>query len=164
MRGGITLRLGARRYGRLLHRFLHRFVKMPVGDLKIVLRCDCPCVSYPCTDDMRWKGLFELRLPCTPQVLEEFRPRLQPGAPDDPQQLSSQIDVRAPVTGDDVERCPWVLDKIEGKGHLCGIDSIKPDHCRAYPEHQKHAESTGCRGYDKPVVSKSVESEEEQTD
>ena len=69
-----------------------------------------------------------------------------------------------PVTGDDVERCPWVLDKIDGKGHLCGIDSIKPDHCRAYPEHQKHAESTGCRGYDKPVVSKSVESEEEQTD
>lgn len=55
-----------------------------------------------------------------------------------------------PETGEDVERCPWVLDKIDGSGHLCGIDSFKPDHCRAYPEHQKHAAATGCCGYDEP--------------
>ena len=52
-----------------------------------------------------------------------------------------------PETGEDVERCPWILDIISGTGHLCGIESIKPDHCRAYPEHQKHAEETGCQGY-----------------
>ncbi len=54
-----------------------------------------------------------------------------------------------PVTGEDVERCPWLLDMLQQKGYLCGIDAIKPDHCRAYPEHKKHAASTGCRGYEK---------------
>ncbi len=52
-----------------------------------------------------------------------------------------------PETGEDVERCPWLLDMIDHKGYLCGIDSIKPDHCRMYPEHQKHAQETGCPGY-----------------
>ncbi len=52
-----------------------------------------------------------------------------------------------PQTGEDVERCPWLLDRIDRQGYLCGIDSIKPDHCRAYPEHQAHAEATGCIGY-----------------
>ena len=52
-----------------------------------------------------------------------------------------------PQTGEDVERCPWLLDMLEQKGHLCGIEAIKPDHCRAYPEHQKHAAETGCNGY-----------------
>ena len=52
-----------------------------------------------------------------------------------------------PDSGDDVERCPWLLDKIDRTGHLCGIDKIKPDHCRAYPEHRKHAAETGCNGY-----------------
>ena len=55
-----------------------------------------------------------------------------------------------PDTGDDVDRCPWLLDMIDGKGYLCGIDSIKPDHCRAYPEHDQHAGQTGCRGYSQP--------------
>jgi Fe-S-cluster containining protein len=52
-----------------------------------------------------------------------------------------------PETGDDVERCPWLIDRLDRKGHLCGIEEIKPDHCRAYPEHRRHAESTGCRAY-----------------
>ena len=52
-----------------------------------------------------------------------------------------------PDTGEDVERCPWLLDDLEQKTHLCGIDAIKPDHCRAYPEHQRHAEATGCKGF-----------------
>lgn len=55
-----------------------------------------------------------------------------------------------PDSGDDVERCPWLLDKIDRNGHLCGIDQIKPDHCRAYPEHRKHALETGCNGYTPP--------------
>jgi hypothetical protein len=52
-----------------------------------------------------------------------------------------------PATGDDVESCPWLLDR-PGGGYLCGIDAIKPDHCRNYPEHRRHAAATGCRGYE----------------
>ncbi len=54
-----------------------------------------------------------------------------------------------PLTGEDVERCPWLLDMLQQKGYLCGIEAIKPDHCRAYPEHENHATSTGCKGYKK---------------
>ncbi|WP_020676348.1 YkgJ family cysteine cluster protein [Geopsychrobacter electrodiphilus] len=52
-----------------------------------------------------------------------------------------------PETGDDVERCPWLLYRINASGYLCGIEATKPDHCRAYPEHQRHASTTGCQGY-----------------
>ncbi|HEX9777125.1 MAG TPA: YkgJ family cysteine cluster protein [Geopsychrobacteraceae bacterium] len=52
-----------------------------------------------------------------------------------------------PETGDNVERCPWLLDMLGGQGHLCGIDAVKPDYCRAYPEHRRHAQDTGCSGY-----------------
>lgn len=52
-----------------------------------------------------------------------------------------------PESGEDVERCPWLLDRIDRTGYLCCIDDIKPDHCRAYPENVKHAETTGCKGY-----------------
>jgi Fe-S-cluster containining protein len=54
-----------------------------------------------------------------------------------------------PETLDDVDRCPWLLDMISQKGYLCGIEKIKPDHCRAYPEHENHAATTGCKGYEK---------------
>ena len=33
-----------------------------------------------------------------------------------------------PESGDDVERCPWLIDRLNQKGHLCGIEEIKPDH------------------------------------
>lgn len=52
-----------------------------------------------------------------------------------------------PETGDDVDRCPWLLDLLDGKGHICGINAIKPDYCRNFPEHRQHAESTGCQGF-----------------
>lgn len=52
-----------------------------------------------------------------------------------------------PATGDDVERCPWLLERIDRQGYLCAIDDIKPDHCRSYPEHRGHAEATGCKAY-----------------
>ena len=52
-----------------------------------------------------------------------------------------------PETGEEVDRCPWLLDMLDHKGHLCGIDAVKPDYCRDYPEHQPHAKSTGCPGY-----------------
>ena len=52
-----------------------------------------------------------------------------------------------PQTGESVECCPWLLDRPDGKGTLCAINDIKPDHCRAYPEHREHAAATGCNGY-----------------
>lgn len=52
-----------------------------------------------------------------------------------------------PETGEDVERCPWLLDDLQRNRYLCGIEAIKPDHCRAYPEHKKHAKATGCQGF-----------------
>jgi Fe-S-cluster containining protein len=52
-----------------------------------------------------------------------------------------------PESGEDVERCPWLLDRIDAGGYLCGIEATKPEHCRAYPEHRSHAETTGCPGY-----------------
>lgn len=51
-----------------------------------------------------------------------------------------------PTTQEEVERCPWLLVEASGR-HLCGINEIKPDHCRNYPEHRQHAESTGCPGF-----------------
>ncbi len=52
-----------------------------------------------------------------------------------------------PETGEDVERCPWLLERLDRKGFLCAIEEVKPDHCRAYPEHPPHAAATGCSGY-----------------
>ena len=52
-----------------------------------------------------------------------------------------------PDSGEDVERCPWLLYRLDRQGYLCGIEAVKPDHCRAYPEHQNHAEITGCQGF-----------------
>jgi len=52
-----------------------------------------------------------------------------------------------PETRDDVDRCPWLVETIDGGLFSCGIEEIKPDHCRNYPEHRNHAEQTGCRGY-----------------
>ena len=67
-----------------------------------------------------------------------------------------------PESKDDVERCPWLLERLDRKGHLCGIDDIKPDHCRAYPEHQKHAAATGCKGYHKTSEQLSVISDQRE--
>ena len=51
-----------------------------------------------------------------------------------------------PLTGDDVDRCPWLVVQPETGHHSCTIETIKPDHCRAYPEHRRHAAATGCLG------------------
>ncbi len=51
-----------------------------------------------------------------------------------------------PETGDDVDRCPWLVE--DGAGlYGCAIEAIKPDHCRAFPDHRGHAEANGCPGY-----------------
>lgn len=51
-----------------------------------------------------------------------------------------------PATGEDVERCPWLLDRLDRQGYLCAIEDTKPDHCRDYPEHREHSAATGCGG------------------
>lgn len=53
---------------------------------------------------------------------------------------------RDPQSGEEAESCPWLIDGPNGTS--CAIETMKPDHCRAYPEHRRHAESTGCPGYD----------------
>jgi Fe-S-cluster containining protein len=52
-----------------------------------------------------------------------------------------------PKTGEDVQRCPW-LRKIRGtERYVCRIHDLKPDHCRKYPKSRRHADETGCPGY-----------------
>jgi Fe-S-cluster containining protein len=57
-----------------------------------------------------------------------------------------------PETREDADRCPWLLDLPEGTGHLCGIENIKPDHCRQFPRNRGHAAQTGCPGYSIPAA------------
>ena len=54
----------------------------------------------------------------------------------------------SPITGEDVERCPW-LRKLPNKNkYLCRIREVKPNHCRQYPRSKKHGKDTGCKGFD----------------
>lgn len=55
---------------------------------------------------------------------------------------------RDPHSGEEVERCPWLTETADG--WHCTIEATKPEHCRNYPEHRRHAESTGCPGYRQP--------------
>jgi Fe-S-cluster containining protein len=55
-----------------------------------------------------------------------------------------------PETGEEVDRCPWLRDGAEGR-FLCGINDVKPQHCRDYPEHEKHGRESGCPGFDAPL-------------
>ena len=42
--------------------------------------------------------------------------------------------------------------KLPGKEkYICRIDDVKPVHCRRYPQSRKHAEETGCRGFEEWV-------------
>jgi Fe-S-cluster containining protein len=53
-----------------------------------------------------------------------------------------------PATGEDVQRCPW-LRKLPNKDkYICRIHEVKPQHCREYPRSKKHAEKTGCSGFE----------------
>ncbi len=54
----------------------------------------------------------------------------------------------SPKTGEDVERCPW-LRKVSKNKYICGIHDVKPKHCREYPRSKRHAEETGCKGFEK---------------
>lgn len=53
-----------------------------------------------------------------------------------------------PKTGVDVNRCPWLRKLPKKEMYVCWIHDVKPRHCRKYPKSQKHAEETGCKGFD----------------
>jgi len=52
----------------------------------------------------------------------------------------------SPVTGEDVQRCPWLRKLPKQDKYICRIHDLKPEHCRAYPRSRKHALRTGCKG------------------
>lgn len=53
-----------------------------------------------------------------------------------------------PETGDDVSQCPW-LEHVPGTDrYVCRIHDLKPDHCRKYPTSRRHADETGCPGFE----------------
>jgi Fe-S-cluster containining protein len=54
----------------------------------------------------------------------------------------------SPDTGDDVSRCPWLRKLPKKDKYVCRIHDVKPEHCRQYPRSRKHAEETGCRGFE----------------
>ena len=54
----------------------------------------------------------------------------------------------SPVTGEDVQRCPWLRKLPDREKYVCRIHDMKPQHCRDYPKSRKHAEETGCRGFE----------------
>jgi Fe-S-cluster containining protein len=53
-----------------------------------------------------------------------------------------------PKTGEEVERCPWLRKLPKINKYVCRIHHVKPRHCREYPKSRKHAEKTGCKGFD----------------
>jgi len=54
----------------------------------------------------------------------------------------------SPKTGDDVPRCPWLRKLPNQDRYICRIHDVKPVHSREYPRSRKHAEETGCRGFE----------------
>ena len=54
----------------------------------------------------------------------------------------------SPTTGDDVPRCPWLRKLPKKNKYICRIHDTKPVHCREYPRSRKHAENTGCKGFE----------------
>ena len=54
----------------------------------------------------------------------------------------------SPVTGEDVQRCPWLRKLPKKDEYICRIHDSKPEHCRRYPRSKKHAGKTECRGFE----------------
>jgi Fe-S-cluster containining protein len=59
-----------------------------------------------------------------------------------------EIIKRALESGDDVKRCPLLRKLPNQEKYICRIHDLKPEHCRAYPRSRKHAQKTGCKGFD----------------
>jgi len=36
--------------------------------------------------------------------------------------------------------------------YICRIHDVKPEHCRNYPKSRKHAQKTGCKGFESRIL------------
>ncbi|RJQ57348.1 MAG: hypothetical protein C4530_12840 [Desulfobacteraceae bacterium] len=53
-----------------------------------------------------------------------------------------------PGTRQYAEGCPWLRKVPDRNVHECTIHDLRPGICRQYPGTRKHAEMTGCQGFD----------------
>jgi Fe-S-cluster containining protein len=53
-----------------------------------------------------------------------------------------------PQTGKPAESCPFLAQQPGKKTFFCTIQAVKPLVCREYPFTKKHAQHTGCMGFD----------------
>ena len=53
----------------------------------------------------------------------------------------------SPITGIELNRCPWLRKLPKKDKYKCRIQSTKPIHCHEYPKSKKHALKTGCKGF-----------------
>jgi hypothetical protein len=70
-----------------------------------------------------------------------------------------------PETKDDVDRCPWLRELPEQKGqkvYICSINDVKPQHCREYPEHQRHGQQTGCPACAAKITPESTDKDDSE--
>ena len=61
--------------------------------------------------------------------------------------VSCQIWVE-PGTRTYVKGCPWLRKTPDRNRYECGIHEVRPAICRQYPGTRKHAEMTGCIGFE----------------
>jgi hypothetical protein len=54
-----------------------------------------------------------------------------------------------PATGDHVKRRPWLKKLPKKDKFTCPIHDNKPQHCRDYPKSRRHAQKTGCKGFER---------------
>ncbi len=54
----------------------------------------------------------------------------------------------SPKTGEDTVRCPWLRKLPNRDKYICRIHDVKPRMCQEYPKSVKHAQETGCKGFD----------------
>ena len=62
--------------------------------------------------------------------------------------VSCQIWVE-PGTRNYVQGCPWLRKIPDQNRYECGIHDVRPAICRQYPGTRKHAEMTGCIGFNR---------------
>ena len=53
----------------------------------------------------------------------------------------------SPVTGQDVQRCPWLRKLPKQNKYICRIHETKPEKCRKFPKSKRHVLDNGCKGF-----------------
>ena len=91
------LRWNARR----LDRPANGLREVGIRDGQVVLRGDQLRIADPVTDDLHGMLPGQFGFSRRAEIVEQFRPSLQPGLGDDPLQLRPQVLVRVSAAGDD---------------------------------------------------------------